>query len=542
MVAILSIGNLAYAEQHSKIKKNVEDYFEESYNCVKKGDRLCAQVGASNIASQSPYSNLLIGIFACLDGDFDTAFRELLPLQSNTTLNSKAYVSLHISLAVAYENQSDSLRAIEQRALADTELIKASAANQEEIRSNQEKIWEIISVLSRTTLTEMRGNSPDSIIQGWIDLALATKLEGASERNEQAIERWQKAYADHPANESIAKELFPTVQVKQKSLKNKLHGAVGLLLPFSDQGLYPFCDAIERGFSAAKANANEIADIKIYISHQEKVSIEQLYKKANDEGVKYLIGSFSKEEENIARKLNLPIKTLFLSPKYSTIKSAYDFGFSAIDEIRQIVKTARSLGMQRVTIISSTSSESSLIAKNFSEAWLESGGESSNIAEVDKNFDGEKIKNITNEKNSDVFFIATDNETARYVRPFMNPSIPAFGTSQIYSGIPIDFDDNVLKGIRFIDSPWVLDRENQKFVAYKEAASDLPTGEAQRWFALGADAYQILINFDPLPKDGISIDGLSGKIDISASGEIIRTLSNASFTANGVVLESSESN
>jgi len=88
----------------------------------------------------------------------------------------------------------------------------------------------------------------------------------------------------------------------------------------------------------------------------------------------------------------------------------------------------------------------------------------------------------------------------------------------------------------------VLDRENQKFVAYKEAASDLPTGEAQRWFALGADAYQILINFDPLPKDGISIDGLSGKIDISASGEIIRTLSNASFTANGVVLESSESN
>ena len=540
MVAILSISNLAYAEQHSKIKKNAEDYFEESYSCVKKGDRVCAQVAASNIASQSPYSNLLIGIFANLDGDFDTAFRELLPLQSNTTLNSQAYVSLHISLAVAYENQSDALRAIEQRALADTELIKASSTSQEEIRSNQEKIWEIISVLSRSTLTEMRGNSPDTIIQGWIDLALATKLEGSAERNEQAIERWQKAYAEHPANESIAKELFPTVQAKQKSLKNKLHGAVGLLLPFSDQGLYPFCDAIERGFSAAKTNANEIADIKIYISHQDKVSIEQLYKKANDEGVKYLIGSFSKEEENVARKLNVPIKTLFLSPKYSTIKSVYDFGFSAIDEVRQIVKTARSLGMQRVTIISSPSPESSVIAKNFSEAWLESGGESSNIAEVDKNFDGEKIKNITNEKNSDVIFIATDNETARYVRPFMNPTIPSFGTSQIYSGIPIDSDDNVLKGIRFIDSPWMLDRENQKFAAYKEAASDLPPGEAQRWFALGADAYQILINLDPLPKDGISIDGLSGKIDISASGEIIRTLSNASFTANGVVLESSE--
>ena len=263
MIAILGISSLAHAEQNSKLKKNAEEYFDEGYSCVKKGDKVCAQVAASNITNQSPYSKLLIGILANTDGDFDTTFRELLPLQSNTTLNSKAYVSLHISLAVAYENQSDSLRALEQRVLADAELIKASAANQEEIRSNQEKIWETISVLSRTSLTEMRGNSPNSIIQGWIDLALAVKLENNSETNEQSIERWKKAYTDHPANEVIAKELFSSIQSKQTPLKNKLRGAVGLLLPFSDQGLYPFCDAIERGFTAAKTNANESVDIKI---------------------------------------------------------------------------------------------------------------------------------------------------------------------------------------------------------------------------------------------------------------------------------------
>ena len=90
MIAILGISSLAHAEQNSKLKKNAEEYFDEGYSCVKKGDKVCAQVAASNITNQSPYSKLLIGILANTDGDFDTTFRELLPLQSNTTLNSKA--------------------------------------------------------------------------------------------------------------------------------------------------------------------------------------------------------------------------------------------------------------------------------------------------------------------------------------------------------------------------------------------------------------------------------------------------------------------
>lgn len=540
MIAILGISSLAHAEQNFKLKKNAEEYFDEGYSCVKKGDKVCAQVAASNITNQSPYSKLLIGILANTDGDFDTTFRELLPLQSNTTLNSKAYVSLHISLAVAYENQSDSLRALEQRVLADAELIKASAANQEEIRSNQEKIWEAISVLSRTSLTEMRGNSPNSIIQGWIDLALAVKLENNSETNEQSIERWKKAYTDHPANEVIAKELFSSIQSKQTPLKNKLRGAVGLLLPFSDQGLYPFCDAIERGFTAAKTNANESVDIKIYISHSDKETIEQLYKKANDEGVKYIIGSLSNEEENVARKINGPIKTLFLSPKYLIDKTTYNLSLSALDEIRQIVKISRNLGMQRATVISSPSSESNVMTQYFSEVWLTSGGEAANVVVVDKGIGSEKVKNFTKEKNGDVIFIATDAGTARNIRPFLDPAIPSFGTSQIYSGVPFNSEDSALKGIRFIDSPWIIDRNNPKFSGYKQAADDLPMGESQRWFALGADAYQILINLDQLSKESINIEGLSGNINISANGEITRTLSNASFTANGVMLESSE--
>lgn len=149
ITAIFSNSNLAYAEQNSKNKKSIEDYFTESYNCLKNNDKTCAQIAAASIPIQSPYANLLNGVLASLDGDFDTTFRELIPLQTNKSLNTLASISLHTSLALAYENQSDSLRALEQRVLLDTLLLQLKPINQEDINANQQQIWEIISVLSK---------------------------------------------------------------------------------------------------------------------------------------------------------------------------------------------------------------------------------------------------------------------------------------------------------------------------------------------------------------------------------------------------------
>ena len=229
ITAIFGNSNLAYAEQNSKNKKSIEDYFTESYNCLKNNDKTCAQIVAANIPSQSPYSKLFNGVLASLDGDFETTFRELIPLQTNKSLNPLASVSLHTSLALAYENQSDSLRALEQRVLLDTLLLHLKPINQEDINANQHQIWEIISVLSKANLAEMRGNSADNIIQGWIDLALAAKYQDNGESNTIAIDRWRKAYADHPANEGIAAQLFPTTAIKPEVHKAKLKGSVALL-------------------------------------------------------------------------------------------------------------------------------------------------------------------------------------------------------------------------------------------------------------------------------------------------------------------------
>lgn len=532
ITAIFCFGNLAYAEQNSKNKKSIEDYFSESYNCLKNNDKVCAQIAAANIPSQSPYTKLLNGIFATLDGDFDTTFRELIPLQTNKSLNPQANVSLHTSLALAYENQSDNLRALEQRVMIEASLIQIIPINQEEINLNQQKIWEIISVLSKSNLAEMRGNSPDTIIQGWLDLALAAKYQDNGETNEQVIENWRKAYADHPAKEGIAAQLFPATALKSETHKAKLKGSVALILPFSKTELYPISDAIERGFTAAKKIAMDNVEVKIYASENTEESAIKLYQQALSDGVSYVLGSFTPIESNAIKNVESKITTLVLNNTQSQPKNskAFTYGFSARDEIQQTINMARNLGMQKATVISSKSDLNKQITQDFNDYWIALGGQIK-IIDIDEiNFNGQ-----INE--SDMIFIAADADQARLIRSALPNSIPTFGISEIYNGEPNSSENSVLKGIRFLDSPWMIDKENRKFSAYKEASSDLPPGEMQRWFALGADAYQILISLDRLTSNGTTIDGLSGKIDISATGEISRTLATASFGEDCVVLE-----
>ena len=536
--AILALSDLAYAEANTKIKKNVEDYFAESYQCLKNNDKACAQIAAANIPSLSPYSKLLNGIFASLEGDFDTTFRELLPLQTNPSLSLQAGVSLHTSLALAYENQSDSLRALEQRILVDASLAKLRPINQEEINANQHQIWEIISVLSKANLTEMRGNSADTVMQGWIDLALAAKYQSNGESNQKAIAQWRLAYADHPAKETIAAQLFPLAAAPSADIrKAKLKGTVALLLPFSSPDFYPISDAIERGFTAAKKIANDQAEIKIYADQVNAGLSSNLYQQALNEGAQYVIGPITPSETEAVSNMTSPVTTLMLNKAKSKLKhpKQVSYGLFASDEVAQIINIARNSGMQTATVIASNNALNLQISQHFKQLWLDAGGQLSNFS-ADNN--GSDIKDQLNQNPSDMIFIAAEAESARLIRAMLPTNIPTFGIAEIYSGIVFNAEDLVLKGVRFVDLPWMVDRENPKFSAYKEAATGLPAGEMQRWFALGADAYQILITLDRLPSTGASIDGLSGKIEINANGEITRSLANASFGAEGILLES----
>lgn len=527
------------------VQRTPESVFLEGQTCLKKSDIGCAQLALNRIPTQSAYAKILNGHIAAIQGDFDQAFRLLLPLQASKNLSKAAIASLHASLALAYENQSDTLRALEQYAHAEDYLSDAA-----DLEKNDQKIWRLLEKSERSELVEIRGESYDTTIQGWIDLALAAR---ALPGDPSTLSNWRKAYPDHAArdfaNRQFGAEQAPSTSnafaTMPASTVNKpaspLQGTIALLLPFSVEAFYPASDAIERGFVAAQAANGDTNEIKIYATNGDKDEIGALYAQAVQEGAAYIVGPLTRDETTAIANGKASVITMALNQPDSNVGSEkfYSFGLSIEAEVAQIVRLARNSGMQSATIVSSGSPVASRTAKAFNDAWLADGGEirlSTGPGEG-KTLSDMKAEIVSNP--ADMIFIAANAEEARVIRPYLDAGTPTFGISHLYSGLAHDPADSALNAIRFVDLPWILDPESKAFEGYRKAAAELPPGEMQRWFALGVDAYALLQHLSKSPSQGTILNGLTGKLRISPKGEISRELAVARFSSTGVAVERS---
>jgi len=517
------------AKPVTKIKKNPETAFVDGLGCLKKSDVTCAQIALTSIPSQSPYAKLLAGNMAAATGDFDSAFRLLLPLQAETDLLPQASASLHASLALAYDNQADALRALEQRTMAERYL-----SDPADIEANQQRIWQSLSALDKEQLIDMRGESLNTTIQGWIDLALTMQ-------NKQDISDWRQSYPDHPASTALMERLATQAGNDNKSAVKPvgLQGSIALLLPFQVEAFYPIADAIWQGFVAAQAEANDNAEVKIYATQGDKDAIAAIYQQAVKEGAHYVLGPLTRDEVTALATNPLPVPTLLLNqPEVaSAANNFYSLGLSIDDEALQIAKIAHGYGMQTAMVVTGKSPLSVRMTKAFADAWINQGGQIISQISVDENTALANFKAQLSAQSADMILVSTGAEEARALRPYLDVATPTFGFSHIYAGINHDPLDATLLAVRFADLPWLLNNNDATFAAYQAAAADLPQGEMQRWFALGVDAYQVLLALAQRPLKAATIHGLTGKIRINEKGEITRELALGRFGADGVVLE-----
>ena len=507
-----------------------EDRFLQGLDCLRKSDLACAELAAANIPSQSPYTKLLAGNIAATKGDFDTAFRLLLPLQVNTELTPAAIASLHTSLAQAYEAQKDPLRALDQRMQAQAQLTDPI-----DLQANQAAIWKLLSGLSRDELIGMRGESGSTISQGWIDLALASQR--ASSR-EPAVAEWLNLYPDHPAV-SLASTLSATSVDSRTAAAptGPLSGQIALILPLGVEAFYPASDAIERGFVAAQSAAEDENEVRMYATRADENEIVSIYQQALSEGARYVVGPVTDAEVGYLAGDTISIPTLALNQSEHAEKPAnlHTFGLSIHDEAAQLASMAQTQGMQNVLMIATANGLSRLMAEAFHGAWSAETGLTARLIDIADDTALPELRNTITTQPADLIVIAADFEDARRIRPYLDIATPTFGFSHIYSGLPYDPANAVLSGIRFVDTPWVL--RPAAFTDYHNASKDLPPGEMQRWFALGADAYRILSLVVQHPTEPSTINGLTGRIHLTATGQITRKLAVARFGADGVTVE-----
>lgn len=517
----------------AQVRKTPEANFLNGLACLQQSDSACAQLVLIGIPSQSPYAKLLAGNIAMAAGDSDRAFRLLLPLQAEAGLLPQAYASLHASLALAYENQPDALRALEQRTLAEKNLSDTA-----DIQANQQHIWQLLSNLSRDELVDMRGESLDTTMQGWIDLALALQAAGQPAQN---IANWRKAYPDHPASAAVLRQISDQLDstTMAGTASNGLKGQVALILPLEVEAFYPAADAIERGFLAAEAKIKGDTVIKLYATRGNKDEIIAIYQQAINEGAQYVVGPLTRDEVTTLAAGKVPVLTLALNqPDSATIaNNLYTFGLSVDAEAAQIAKIARDYGMQTATIVTTPSGISGHMTKAFNDAWLLEGGRIVQQIDLSEKSELADIKAQIAAHPADMLLIAGNAEESRALRPYLDLATPTFGFSHIYAGSAHEPLDRALSAVRFVDLPWLLNPDDSAFAFYKAAAADLPPGEMQRWFALGADAYQLLLTLAQHPNKVATIHGLTGKIRVEPSGEITRELTLGRFSADGIVAE-----
>ena len=457
--------------------------------------------------------------------------------------------------AKALEANGQTLEAARERVFI-APLLSDSAASK-----NHEAIWALVATLP----TEQLQASADADLTGWLELARAAKSAGSPEQQQAAIDAWTKQNPQHPA----AKQL-PQALDKLKQLASQPLTKIALLLP-QEGPLASVAQALRDGFMAsyyqAQQNGQNPPTIELYDSSK-LTSLDDFYRQAQAAGVQLVVGPLEKPlVKQLNERTQLPITTLALN--YSDNgkpgpAELFQFGLSAEDEARSVARRAWDDGMRRAVALVPRGEWGDRVLDAFRQSWLADGGTLIAAEHVDqpvqlaqqiadlfqlrqsearaKRLQNTLGTNITalpaRRQDVDFIFLAATPQQAQQIKPTLAfqyaGDVPVYATSHLYSGNSAQAQPADLNGIRFCETPWLLDSNaplHQQVVAQWPQAG----GSLGRLYAMGIDAYNLaprLSQLKSLPDS--RIDGLTGQLSLNSTQRIERLLPWAEFQAGQV--------
>lgn len=386
----------------------------------------------------------------------------------------------------------------------------------------------------------MRGESPDTVTQGWVDLALAV---ARAERKDRSIAQWRAAYPDHPAGDALLAVIAATpgaMPVKAGDGPQGLSGKIALLLPLASPGYAAPANAVQAGFMTAyKAEAGQ-AEIKTYDSGGPE-TVYDVYQRAVSDGAQFVVGPLTRDEVSalVGKTLTVPVLALN-QPDIEVLPQdkLMFFGLPADAEARQVARQARERGIQSALVVTAEDPLAQRMAKAFSDEWRAQQGTITAQLVMPTTDGFASLKTEAAAHPADMIFLATSAAQAQQVRPYLNIAIPTYGTSHLYDGVPKSVQNLDLVAVHFVDMPWMVDPENPILALYRPADGSA-SADMRRLFALGVDAYRLLPRLMNKPVAGSKLlDGATGTIAMGENGVLQRELSAAQFRRDGVALES----
>ncbi|MFC5693996.1 penicillin-binding protein activator [Pseudomonas sp. GCM10022186] len=437
----------------------------------------------------------------------------------------------------------------------------APLLSDESAKANHEAIWALVSSLPLDQLHD--GGDKDLV--GWLELARLTKTASTLEQQQAAIDNWRAQNPDHPA----ARQL-PDALTKLKEIAGQPLTKIALLLPQEGQ-LASVSRALRDGFLAAHYQAKQSGQpqptIEIYDSSR-LTSIDDFYRKAQADGVQLVVGPLEKPlVKQLSAREQLPITTLALNYSESGQEAPaqlFQFGLAAEDEAREVARRAWADGMRSAVALVPRGEWGDRVLRAFQQSWQAEGGRliaaehvdqpvalAQQIADLFQLRQSEsRAKRLQNtlgvpvaaqparRQDVDFIFLAATPQQAQQIKPTLAfqyaGDVPVYATSHLYSASndPSQYQD--LNGIRFCETPWLLDSNDP---LRQQVGNQWPQagGSLGRLYAMGADAYRLaprLAQLKALPET--QVDGLSGRLSLNPARRIERQLPWAEFR-NGQV-------
>lgn len=457
--------------------------------------------------------------------------------------------------AAALEADGQTLAAAQQR-VALTPLLSGQAAS-----ANNDAIWALVAALPAEQLQP----STDQTLAGWTSLALAVKSAGTLEQQQSAIDTWRTQHPEHPA----AKQL-PTALVKLKELASQPLTKIALLLPQEGQ-LAGVARALRDGFMAAHFQAQQsgqaVPAVQVFDSSRIS-SLDDFYRQAQAAGVQLVIGPLEKPlVKKLAAYPQLPITTLALNYADAGQKAPpqlFQFGLAAEDEAREVSRRARADGMVRAVALVPSGEWGDRVLAAFRKDWEANGGTllaaeriaqpialAQQIAELfqlrqsegrakslQSTVGGNIAAQPSRRQDIDFIFLASTPQQAQQIKPTLNfqyaGDVPVYATSNLYSASGDVNQYNDMTGIRFCETPWLLDSSNslrqQVVQQWPQAA-----GSLGRLYAMGVDAYSLAPRVGQLKAlPDTRVEGLSGSLSMNANQRVERQLPWAEFAGGQV--------
>ncbi|MFY8351553.1 penicillin-binding protein activator [Pseudoalteromonas sp. SSM20] len=515
------------------------------------------------IASDGPDSvrnQLYIALAYTQQKDYHAALRTLESL--NAKLSSPMHFYLHQEI---YGNIYAAQTLPHQAA---PYLIRASeTANKHEFNADKvnKALWQVLNQLSIKQLEAL--NTGSSIQRGWVSLALYTQLYiGDATSLQAALNKWNYAYANHPASFALPDNLQKIIDVEPIRV-NK----VAVILPSNQSKQKALAQALKAGVLAASENHPDRELHFINSAQSAELIAEQLSQLNPD----FVIGPLLKANIDKLQQAGTldAYPTMFLNTTPQALESIDHFAFALNPEheVTQAVYHFVNQEFKKPLVIAPGNRLGQRLANHFTNQWLEFSENEPQVGfyankrdvqkmvqellEVDKSkqrikeislmFKGQLHDEPRSRRDIDAIYIIADATQTRLLKPSFDVNIspfakriPIFASSRSHDIKSDKTDKKDLAGLYFSEIPWMLPLAGEQQALRSDFDEIWPEQSTleQQLFAMGFDAVKLIPHLRQLQMvPGKTLTGLTGNLTVNQDGDVERQLKWAQYQEKQIV-------